>query len=224
MSPNSSKPVAGSGAATESSALSSASALSSIRVGILALQGDFEAHGRVVEELGAEPVYVRHEQELRDLDGLIIPGGESTTMLKLIQEEVLRGPILQFAERHPVMGTCAGSILMAKEVLSPAQDSFGLMDLTLERNAYGRQADSSIRSVEPTPEFAERTEPGRLEAVFIRAPIIRGVGEAATVLLRNGSDPILVEQGRHLAATFHPELSKDSRLHALFLDKIRSSG
>ncbi len=215
---NFSKPVAGNGAGTRPSGLSA------IKVGILALQGDFEAHGRVVEELGAQPVYVRHEQELRDLDGLIIPGGETTTMLKLLQDEGLFGPIMQFADRHPVMGTCAGSILMAKEVMSPAQNSFGLMDLTVERNAYGRQADSSIRSVEPSPEFAERTEPGRLEAVFIRAPIIRHVGEAATVLLRDGANPILVEQGRHLAVTFHPELSKDRRLHVLFLDKIRSSG
>ena len=195
-----------------------------VKVGILALQGDFEAHGRVVEELGAQPVYVRHEQELRDLDGLIIPGGETTTMLKLLQDEGLFGPVMRFADRHPVMGTCAGSILMAKKVMSPAQNSFGLMDLTVKRNAYGRQADSSIRSIEPTPEFVERTNPGRLEAVFIRAPIIRRVGEAVTVLLRDGANPILVEQGRHLAVTFHPELSKDRRLHVLFLDKIRSSG
>ena len=191
-----------------------------IKVGILALQGDFEAHGRVVEELGAQPVYVRHEQELRDLDGLIIPGGESTTMLKLLHDEGLFDPVMRFADRHPVMGTCAGSILMAKEVMSPAQNSFGLMDLTVERNAYGRQADSSIRSVEPSPEFAERTEPGELQAVFIRAPIIRHVGEAATVLLRFGP-----HSGRARAASGSddPELSKDRR-RVLFLDKIRSSG
>ena len=211
---NFSKPVAGNGAGA---------GLSAIKVGILALQGDFEAHGRVVEELGAQPVYVRHERELRGLDGLIIPGGETTTMLKLLQDERLFDPVRLFADRHPVMGTCAGSILMANEVVSPAQNTFGLMDLTVERNGYGRQADSSIRSIEPTPEFVERTDPGKLEAVFIRAPIIRHVGEAATVLLRDGADPILVEQGRHLAATFHPELSKDRRLHVLFLDKIRSS-
>ncbi len=215
---NFSKPVAGNGAGAGSSGLSA------IKVGILALQGDFEAHGRVVEELGAQPVYVRLEQELRGLDGLIIPGGETTTMLKLLEDEGLFDPVRRFADRHPLMGTCAGSILMANEVVSPAQNSFGLMDLTVERNAYGRQADSSIRSIEPTPEFVERTESGKLEAVFIRAPIIRHVGEAATVLLRDGSNPILVEQGRHLAATFHPELSKDRRLHVLFLDKIRSSG
>ena len=214
---NFSKPVAGNGTGGR------ASGLSSIKVGILALQGDFEAHGRAVQELGSQPVYVRHPRDLGALDGLIIPGGESTTMLKLLQDEGLFGPIVRFADRFPVMGTCAGSILMAKEVVSPVQNSFGLMDLTVERNAYGRQADSSIRSIQPTPEFAKRTEPGTLEAVFIRAPIIRNVGEAASVLLRDGSDPILVEQGRHLAATFHPELSKDRRPHALFLDKIRSS-
>ena len=218
MKRNFSKPVAGNGAGTRSSGLPST------RVGVLALQGDFEAHGRVIEALGAQPVYVRHPRELAGLDGLIIPGGESTTMLKLLQDEGLFDPIARFAERHAVMGTCAGSILMAKEVVSPAQDSFGLMDLTVERNGYGRQADSSIRAVEPTPEFAERTAPGTIEAVFIRAPIIREVGEAAAILLRDGLDPILVEQGRHLAATFHPELSKDRRLHALFLDKIRSPG
>ena len=215
---NFSKPVAGNGTGTRPTGLSS------IKVGILALQGDFEAHSRAVEELGAQPVYVRHPRELGALDGLIIPGGESTTMLKLLQDEGLFNPVIRFGEVHPVMGTCAGSILMAKAVLSPVQNSFGLMDLTVERNAYGRQADSSIRSIQPTPEFAERTEPGTLEAVFIRAPIIRNVGEAATVLLKDGSDPILVEQGRHLAATFHPELSKDRRLHVLFLDKIRCSG
>ncbi len=145
-------------------------------------------------------------------------------MLKLLGDEGLFDPIIQFAEQHPVMGTCAGSILMAREVLSPAQNSFGLIAMTVERNAYGRQADSSIRWIEPTTEFAERTAPGRLETVFIRAPMIRNVGAALSVLLSDGSDPILVEQGRHLAATFHPELSKDRRLHALFLDKIRSGG
>ena len=229
MNPSFCKPVAGKGdgsglsASSSASALTSASTLSSVRVGILALQGDFEAHGRAIEDLGSQPVYVRHPSELAGIDGVIIPGGESTTMLKLLQDEGLFAPILQFAEQHPVMGTCAGSILMAEEVLSPAQKSFGLLAMTVERNAYGRQADSSIRSIEPSPQFAERTEPGVLEAVFIRAPMIRNVGAAASVLLSDGSDPVLVEQGRHLAATFHPELSKDRRLHALFLEKIRSS-
>ncbi len=229
MNPSFCKPVAGKSdgsglsASSSASALTSASTLSSVRVGILALQGDFEAHGRAIKDLGSQPVYVRHPNELAGIDGLIIPGGESTTMLKLLQDEGLFAPIIQFAEQHPVMGTCAGSILMAEEVLSPAQKSFGLIAMTVERNAYGRQADSSIRSIEPSPQFAERTEPGRVEAVFIRAPMIRNVGAAASVLLSDGSDPVLVEHGRHLAATFHPELSKDRRLHTLFLDKIRSS-
>ena len=190
-----------------------------MKIGVLAVQGDFEAHGRAISRLDAEPVYVRTPAELDGLSGLIIPGGESTTMLKFLESEGLFDAIRNFAARRPVLGTCAGAILMANQVTRPAQRSLGLMDIAVERNAYGRQVDSRIACVSPEPDFAARTTPGPLEAVFIRAPIIRRVGPQAAVLLRDRSDPILVEQGLHLAGTFHPELTADTRVHALFLAK-----
>ena len=190
-----------------------------MKIGVLAVQGDFEAHGGMLVRLGAEPVYVRAPEQLEGLEGLIIPGGESTTMLKFLEGEGLFDAIRSFAGRRPVLGTCAGAILMANEVARPAQRSLGLMDIAIERKAYGRQVDSHIASVAPLADFTERTEPGPLEAVFIRAPIIRRVGPEARVLLRHDDDPILVEQGPHLAATFHPELTSDTRVHGLFLRK-----
>ncbi len=190
------------------------------KVGVLSLQGDFAAHGEALRRAGAEPVYVRHAAELAGLDGLVIPGGESTTMLKLLRYDGLMEPLQEFARRKPVFGTCAGAILMANEVSAPAQESLGLMDIAVERNGYGRQLDSRVASHEPGAEFARRTAPGPLEAVFIRAPIIRRVGGEAKVLARYGGDPVLVEQGPHLAATFHPELTADPRVHRLFLEKL----
>jgi len=189
------------------------------KVGVLALQGDYQAHGNALSRAGAEPVYVRKAAELEKLDGLIIPGGESTTMLKLIHSENLMDPLMQFGRRKPVFGTCAGAILLASDVSHPAQESLGLMNISVERNAYGRQIDSRVTRVTPEPEFESRTQPGELETVFIRAPIIRQVGPEARVLARYEGAPILVEQGRHLVATFHPELSADGRVHALFLSK-----
>jgi pyridoxal 5'-phosphate synthase pdxT subunit len=190
------------------------------RVGILALQGDFEAHAKAVERAGASAMLVRSTADLEGLDGLIIPGGESTTMLKLLREENLMEPLREFGRLRPIFGTCAGAILLANEVSSPAQDSLGLMDIGVERNAYGRQIDSRIASVTPEMEFQSRTRPGDIEAVFIRAPIIRRVGGGAQVLVRYQGDPVLVEQGRHMVATFHPELSADPRVHQLFLEKL----
>ena len=184
-------------------------------VGVLALQGDFEAHQRALQRAGAEGVQVRTAEELARVQGLIIPGGESSTMLKLLDETGLTQPLREFAASKPVFGTCAGAILVAKEVSNPAQDALGVMDIGVERNAYGRQLDSRIVDLEP-----EGIAGGNLEAVFIRAPIIRRVGEGARVLARYNGDPVLVEQGRHLAATFHPELTQDSRIHELFLSKI----
>src|SRR5436190_3838835 len=187
------------------------------KVGVLALQGDFEAHGKAIERAGAEAVYVREPEQLDALDGLVIPGGESTTMLKLLSyEEGLHDALVDFGRRKPIFGTCAGAILLANEVSNPAQESFGLMDIGVERNAYGRQIDSRVVDLDPAPDFQARTSPGKLEAVFIRAPIIRRVGPSAKVLAEYAGDPVLVEQGKHLVATFHPELTADSRVHRFF--------
>lgn len=184
-----------------------------MKIGILALQGDFEAHKRAIESAGAEAVEIRNAQELEQVDGLVIPGGESTTMLKLLDNENLFEPLREFGKTKPIFGTCAGAILLATEVLNPVQKSLGLMDLTVERNGYGRQIDSRIAAIDwigaPT------------EAVFIRAPIIRRVGPEAKVLASYENDPVLVEQGRHMAATFHPELSQSgAAIHRRFLDKV----
>src|SRR5690349_23255817 len=141
------------------------------RVGVLAVQGDFEAHGKAVARLGAEPVLVRTAADLDALDGLIIPGGESTTMLKLLHAENMIGALERFGREKPVFGTCAGAILLAREVSHPPQESLGLMDISVERNAYGRQVESRVAHLEPGQEFQARTRPGELEAVFIRAPI-----------------------------------------------------
>jgi 5'-phosphate synthase pdxT subunit len=190
------------------------------KVGILALQGDFEAHGKAVERAGAQAVYVRTAADLEGLDGLIIPGGESTTMLKLLRLENLFDPIQEFGRRKPVYGTCAGAILLASRVSNPEQESLGLVDLVIERNAYGRQIDSRVVRIDVDSSFCDRTGPGSLEAVFIRAPIIREVGPGTRVLAEYAGDPVLVEEGRHLISTFHPELTNDSRVHELFLSKL----
>jgi 5'-phosphate synthase pdxT subunit len=190
------------------------------RVGILALQGDFEAHAKAIERAGAEPILVRTAEELQGVDGLVIPGGESTTMLKLLNFMDLKEPLREFAREKPVFGTCAGAILLAKEVQNPAQESFGMVDLTVERNAYGRQIDSRVANIHPGSEFQQRAGEGDVEAVFIRAPIIRRTGPDVRVLAQYEGDPVLVEQGRHLVATFHPELTLDTRVHKLFLSKL----
>jgi 5'-phosphate synthase pdxT subunit len=189
--------------------------------GVLALQGDFEAHGKALSAAGACPVYVREAAQLAGIDGLIIPGGESTTMLKLLNAGEMLEPLRDFGRRKPIFGTCAGAILLANEVRNPAQESLGLMDIAVERNAYGRQIDSRVVRLEPESEFAGRAGEGALEAVFIRAPIIRRVGPGAKVLSRYQGTPVLVEEGQHLVATFHPELGSDRRVHRLFVEKLR---
>jgi pyridoxal 5'-phosphate synthase pdxT subunit len=189
-------------------------------VGVLSLQGDFAAHGTALERAGAIPVYVRERSQLGEIDGLILPGGESTTMLKLLRNENLFDDLAEFGKRKPMFGTCAGAILMARDVTNPPQESLGLMDIVVERNAYGRQLESRVVELDPAPEFEKRTAPGKLEAVFIRAPIIRRAGNGAQVLAEYAGDPVLIEQGRHLVATFHPELTMDARVHCLFLGKL----
>ena len=189
------------------------------RIGVLALQGDFEAHRKALEEAGAEAVEVRSANELQTVAGLIIPGGESTTMLKLLALENLFEPLRSYGEKHPIFGTCAGAILLAKDVSHPAQESLGLVDIGVERNGYGRQIDSRVVHLTPGPELQETDE---MEAVFIRAPIIRRMGDGVRVLARYNGDPVLLAEGKHLVATFHPELTQDRRIHRLFVESVPS--
>jgi len=194
-----------------------------MNIGVLALQGDFEAHQRKLAELDAPTTQVRTAEDLDGLDGLVFPGGESTAMLKLLETSGLEAALVDFARDKPVLATCAGVILLARDVTSPAQRSFGLLDIAVERNAYGRQVASSIRRLAPEPAFVDRSAPGELEAVFIRAPMIRETGGAVQTLIQDDGQPVLIEQGPILAATFHPELTADTRIHQLFLDKIKLS-
>jgi pyridoxal 5'-phosphate synthase pdxT subunit len=183
-------------------------------IGVLALQGDFDAHRRRLEELGAEVVLVKKPEQLDDIDGLVIPGGESGTFLKLLGEAGFE-KLKQFVHAKPTFGTCAGAILLANEVENPKQQGLGALNIRIRRNAYGRQIDSSIREGRF---ISEKSGSSPLEMVFIRAPKIEHVGEGVEVIATQGVDPVAVRQGRVMAATFHPELSDDPRVHQLFLD------
>jgi pyridoxal 5'-phosphate synthase pdxT subunit len=190
-------------------------------VGILAVQGDFELHAKMLERMGVPWKLVKHPSDLDDVSGLILPGGESTTMLNLFEDEGLGAAIQRFAAQgKPILGTCAGTILLAKDVLNPPQKRLGLIDITVERNAYGRQIDSSVRRGAVSG-LDQRTKGFEhpLEMVFIRAPIIRRVGDGVRVLARADGLPVLVEQGNLMAATFHPELTDDETVHRYFLNK-----
>jgi 5'-phosphate synthase pdxT subunit len=186
-----------------------------VRIGVLAIQGDFDAHANALREAGAEAVLVRKAEQLGDVDGLVIPGGESTTFLKFLERDGFLGALQEFVRNKPSFGTCAGCILLAKEVLHPPQQSLGVLDATVERNAYGRQIDSVIESAET------KLEGGPLEMVYIRAPRIVKTGPEVKVLAERDGFPVLVEQGKILAATFHPELSSDRRVHARFVELVR---
>jgi 5'-phosphate synthase pdxT subunit len=184
-----------------------------MKIGVLALQGDFDAHRKRLEQLGTEVVLVKKPEQLDEIDGLIIPGGESGTFLKLLGEAGFE-KLKQFVQAKPTFGTCAGAILLANEVENPKQSGLGALDIRIRRNAYGRQIDSSIR------EGRFGNDP--LEMVFIRAPKIERVGAGVEVIATEGGDPVAVRQGRVMAATFHPELSADTRVHQSFLDLIRN--
>jgi 5'-phosphate synthase pdxT subunit len=184
------------------------------RVGVLALQGDFDAHAAALSDVGAEPVLVRNAAELEDVDGLVIPGGESTALLKLLGHDGLFDDLRAFAAAKPVFGTCAGCILLAEEVLPTPQQSLRTLDIAVERNAYGRQIDSHVAFA------ASRLGGPALEMVFIRAPRIVRLGAGVELLAEHAGSPALVRQGRPLAATFHPELSADRRIQQLFVDMI----
>jgi len=184
-------------------------------IGVLALQGDFDAHRRRLEELGATVILVRKAEDFDHIDGLVIPGGESTTFLKLLPKNVLER-LRDFVHTKPTFGTCAGAILLAKNVTNPDQTGLGALDMTVERNAYGRQIDSTIL----TAQTKLGSEP--LEMVFIRAPRIQQVGEGVEVLAERDGYPVLVRKGSVMAATFHPELSDDTRVHAEFLKLVKN--
>jgi 5'-phosphate synthase pdxT subunit len=186
----------------------------SMRIGVLALQGDFDAHRRRLEELGAEVVLVKKPEQLDEIDGLVIPGGESGTFLKLLGEAGFE-KLKQFALTKPTFGTCAGAILLATEVDNPKQAGLGALDIGIRRNAYGRQLESSIRE----GRFVHgKLGTSPIEMVFIRAPKIERVGPGVEVIATEGSDAVAVRQGKAMAATFHPELSEDTRVHRAFLD------
>jgi 5'-phosphate synthase pdxT subunit len=192
-------------------------------IGVLALQGDFDAHRRRLEELGAEVVLVKKPEQLDEIDGLVIPGGESGTFLKLLGEEGFE-KLKQFVRLKPTFGTCAGAILLATEVENPKQAGLGAIDIAIRRNAYGRQLDSSIREGKFLSVLNGKLTNSPLEMVFIRAPKIERIGPAVQVIATEGKEniPVAVRQGKVMAATFHPELSDDARIHQAFLDLILS--
>ena len=184
-------------------------------VAVMALQGDFDAHRRKLAEIGIDSFEARRPDELERADGLILPGGESTTMWKLFETGRWERAIREFAASgRPILGTCAGAILLAREVTHPSQKGMGLLDISVQRNAYGRQLDSFIGQAD-APELG-----GSLPAVFIRAPKIFRVGREVETLARLSGEPVLVRQGNILAATFHPELTEDERIHRLAFESI----
>jgi pyridoxal 5'-phosphate synthase pdxT subunit len=188
-----------------------------MKIGVLAIQGDYEAHKLVLERLGVEAVLVRKPEQLDGIDAIIIPGGESSTFLNFLVERGFMEKLRNFVQAKPAFGTCAGAILLAREVENPPQLSLGALDISIRRNAYGRQIDSSI--VESKTALGEKP----LEMVFIRAPKITGAGKGVEILATKDGDPVLVRQGRIMAATFHPELSNDSRVHREFLALVSSA-
>ena len=188
-----------------------------LTIGVLALQGDFDAHRRRLEELGAKVVLIKKPEQLDAIDGLVIPGGESGTFLNLLGEEGF-AKLKQFVRLKPTFGTCAGAILLATDVENPKQAGLGAIDIAIRRNAYGRQLESSIRE----GKFLSGNSAEPLEMVFIRAPKIERVGSSVEVIATEGTDPVAVRQGSAMAATFHPELSDDTRVHQAFLEFVAS--
>jgi pyridoxal 5'-phosphate synthase pdxT subunit len=182
-----------------------------MKIGVLAIQGDFDAHKKRLEQLGADVVLVRNPEQLDEIDGLVIPGGESGAFLKILGAKGFE-KLKEFVRHKPTFGTCAGAIILAKEVTNPDQPGLGALDIRIRRNAYGRQIDSSIR----TGKLGESP----LEMVFIRAPKIERLGPEVEVIATEGKDVVAVRQGKALAATFHPELSDDTRVHRAFLDLV----
>jgi 5'-phosphate synthase pdxT subunit len=187
-----------------------------MKIGVLAIQGDYEAHKARLEQLGAEVTLVRKPEQLDAIDGIVIPGGESSTFLNFLAERGFLKKLRHFVSTKPTFGTCAGAILLARHVENPPQQSLEAMDIRIRRNAYGRQIDSSIRQSQ------SKLGDKPLEMVFIRAPKIVSAGKGVEVLATSGGDPVLVRQGKIMAATFHPELSEDTRVHQEFVKMVRN--
>jgi 5'-phosphate synthase pdxT subunit len=188
-----------------------------MKIGILAIQGDYEAHAKALDRLGVQHTFVRSPEDLAGVSGIILPGGESTTHLKVMTEEGLFASLQQFAtDGGAFFGTCAGAILLARDVHGPAQASLGLMDISVLRNGYGRQLASDVHM----GRTKLHKEP--LEMVFIRAPIIESVGSGVEVLAEDAGHPVLVQQGKILAATFHPELTSDTAVHEHFVTMAKN--
>ncbi len=186
-----------------------------VKIGILAIQGDYEAHAKMLDRLGVKWTYLRRPEDIDAVAGIILPGGESTTHLKVMREEGLWDALKQFHSRGGAFfGTCAGAILLAREVHNPPQVSLGFLDILILRNGYGRQLASDVHQ----GKTKLRAEP--MEMVFIRAPIIESVGAGVEVLAEDAAHPVLVQQGLILAATFHPELTNDPAVHQHFLEMI----
>lgn len=184
-----------------------------MKIGVLALQGDFDAHRKRLEELDADVALVKKPEELDEVDALVIPGGESSTFLKLLGEKGFQ-KLSDFVHTKPTFGTCAGCILLAKDVENPPQQGLAAIDIRVRRNAYGRQIDSIIMT------DSTKLPGGPMEMVYIRAPRIELVGKGVEVLAERDGSPVLVRQGKTLAATFHPELSDDKRVHEYFLKLV----
>src|SRR5689334_2522064 len=186
-----------------------------MKIGVLAIQGDYEAHKARLEQLGAEVTLVRKPEQLDAIDGIVIPGGESSTFLNFLAERGFLEKLRGFVRTKPTFGTCAGAILLATEVENPPQQSLNVLDIRIRRNAYGRQNESFISQA--------ATELGSkpLEMVFIRAPKIMSTGKNVEVLASENGAPVLVRQGKIMAATFHPELSEDTRVHKEFLSLVK---
>lgn len=194
--------------------------MAEVIVGVLALQGDFSKHLEAVQLVGAIAKQVRYVHELELCDGLIIPGGESTTIMHHLRAKDFHGPLNVFAAKKPVYGSCAGLILISKEIVLDKMKPFELIDISVERNAFGRQVESFRTDVQL---HIGHGKPHAISAIFIRAPRIRRLGEGVQVLAKYNDEPILVQQGHHLGSTFHPELTTDQTIHHHFLNLIKQS-
>lgn len=188
-----------------------------MKIGVLALQGDFYLHIKRLNELGVETAAVKKPQELADCQGLIMPGGESTTLVKLLKDIGLFEELPKFNEKWPIFGTCAGAILVSREVKNHPVEPLNLIDISIERNSYGRQIDSFIDKIE----WKGGSQPQLVEGVFIRAPRFTHIGKSVRVLARHRDDVVMVENDNILAATFHPELTENPLIHQYFVEKVR---